>query len=494
MRAVLWITLILTGLAAALYTLVVHGGGPAFGVGVVSVFTLIAFGALQTHVLGLRGQIRRHVPVDWKDIGVVSHVIPTTERANFQLALDEVRRRDARPKLVYGVASPDVRLNGMVQHDREPVAVQWEQFPSGLDTTVPCATNALYLLRHAGRPFCALVRPRAEHRARGQRSRGQMELEVAASDRRTAEAAMAELRDVAQRLSVYRGEVISVERPEDGGGSAEPFTIKFHDLAPAAREGIVLPEAVMRVVERNVLGLLEHRETLRRAGRGTRHGVLLHGPPGTGKTLVTRYLAKACPQYTVILLNARNHRFVRESCRLARLMAPSMVILEDVDLIAAERRRNRHAALLHALMDEMDGLGSKTDCIFLLTTNRPEILEPALAARPGRVDQAIYFPLPDLECRRRLFELFASGLDLRGVNVEDVLGRTDGASPAFIEELFRKAALLAAERGERASPLPIETEDFHRAVRELLEFGGELTRNLLGFDSANGDRRHSSDA
>ena len=44
----------------------------------------------------------------------------------------------------------------------------------------------------------------------------------------------------------------------------------------------------------------------------------------------------------------------------------------------------------------MDGLGSKSDCIFLLTTNRPEILEPALAARPGRVDQAIYFPLPDI--------------------------------------------------------------------------------------------------
>jgi ATP-dependent 26S proteasome regulatory subunit len=187
------------------------------------------------------------------------------------------------------------------------------------------------------------------------------------------------------------------------------------------------------------------------------------------------------PELHVILLSARNHRFVRESCRLAKLLAPSMVILEDVDLIAAERRRNRHATLLHALMDEMDGLGAKSDCIFLLTTNRPEILEPALAARPGRVDQAIYFPLPDLDCRRRLFALYAHGLDLAGVDVEDVLRRTDGASPAFIEELFRKAALLAAERGERSTPLKLSTDDFHRATRELLEFGGDLTRNLLGF-------------
>jgi ATP-dependent 26S proteasome regulatory subunit len=160
-----------------------------------------------------------------------------------------------------------------------------------------------------------------------------------------------------------------------------------------------------------------------------------------------------------------------------------MVILEDVDLIAAERRSNRHTLLLHALMDEMDGLGSKAECIFLLTTNRPEILEPALAARPGRVDQAIFFPLPDLECRRRLVGLFSHGLDLSKVDVEDVLQRTEGASPAFLEELFRKAALLAAERGERSDPLALTTEDVRQSIRELVDFGGELTRNLLGYSS-----------
>jgi hypothetical protein len=62
-----------------------------------------------------------------------------------------------------------------------------------------------------------------------------------------------------------------------------------------------------------------------------------------------------------------------------------------------------------------------------------------------------------------------------------VLDRTEGASPAFIQELFRKAALLAAERGETSDPLRLKTQDFDDAVRELVEFGGELTRNLLGF-------------
>src|SRR5262249_50698470 len=154
------------------------------------------------------------------------------------------------------------------------------------------------------------------------------------------------------------------------------------------------------------------------AGQGTRHGVLLHGPPGTGKTLVTRYLAHAANPATVILLTGRQYAFLRPSIQMARLLAPALVVLEDVDLIAADRRRNRHAPLLHELMDEMDGLTAGVDVLFLLTTNRPEVLEAALAARPGRVDQAIYFPLPDLECRRRLFGQYSQGLNTATVNIE----------------------------------------------------------------------------
>jgi ATP-dependent 26S proteasome regulatory subunit len=181
------------------------------------------------------------------------------------------------------------------------------------------------------------------------------------------------------------------------------------------------------------------------------------------------------------LLTGRQYAFLRPTCLLARLLAPSLVVLEDVDLIAVERRKNRHTPLLHELMDEMDGLGSSADCIFLLTSNRPEVIEPALAARPGRVDQAIYFPLPDLECRRRLFGLYGRGLDLAGVDLSPLLDRTEGASPAFLKELFRRAALMAAERGERSRPLRLLPEDFAKALRELIEFGGELTRSFLGF-------------
>ena len=166
--------------------------------------------------------------------------------------------------------------------------------------------------------------------------------------------------------------------------------------------------------------------------------------------------------------------------------------MEDVDLIATERDERRHPAYqitLHQLLNEMDGLGSDAEVIFILTTNRPQAIEPALAARPGRIDQAIEFPLPDADCRRRLLDLYGRGLTLELADPDCLIARTEGASPAFIQELVRKAALFAAERQSNGSDsLRLTDNDFDEALRELLFGGGELTRNLLGFATEVGGR------
>jgi cell division protease FtsH len=126
----------------------------------------------------------------------------------------------------------------------------------------------------------------------------------------------------------------------------------------------------------------------------------------------------------------------------------------------------------------MDGLAEGIDILFILTTNRPDVLEPALAARPGRIDQAIEVPLPDAECRRRLLDLYGRGLTLELEDRERWIARTEGVSAAFIRELLRKAAMFAAEEG---GELPLVVRDRHLAegLTELV-LGGALTQSLLG--------------
>jgi len=125
----------------------------------------------------------------------------------------------------------------------------------------------------------------------------------------------------------------------------------------------------------------------------------------------------------------------------------------------------------------MDGLAEDADVLFLVTTNRPDVLEPALAARPGRIDQSVELPLPDATDRRGLIGLYARGLELRTKQLDDVVERLDGASPAHVKELLRKAALLAAEAGDGA----IAVEDRHllAALDELVIASAEVRASLF---------------
>jgi ATP-dependent 26S proteasome regulatory subunit len=155
-----------------------------------------------------------------------------------------------------------------------------------------------------------------------------------------------------------------------------------------------------------------------------------------------------------------------------------------VDLIGTQRHLQTvdANALLFELLNQMDGLAEDADVLFLLTTNRPDILEPALASRPGRIDQAIEIPLPDADCRRRLLALYAQGLTLELTDIDHLVERTAGVSGAFIRELLRKAAVYSAEEVE--GPLVIRDAHVHEALTELLVAGGPLTQRLLGAGQA----------
>ena len=118
------------------------------------------------------------------------------------------------------------------------------------------------------------------------------------------------------------------------------------------------------------------------------------------------------------------------------------------DLIARDRTELTPAneVLLNKLLNEMDGLREEADILFLLTTNRPEELEQALASRPGRIDQAIEFPLPDDEGRENWFGCTRQGVHMAEEVVQEIVQRTERVSAAFIKELMRRSVQFHLER------------------------------------------------
>jgi hypothetical protein len=143
-------------------------------------------------------------------------------------------------------------------------------------------------------------------------------------------------------------------------------------------------------------------------------------------------------------------------------------VVEDVDLIAEQRvpHRGQHP-LLFQLLNEMDGLGEDANVTFLLTTNRADMLESALAARPGRVDHAAELPLPDAGARRKLIRLYQGSLVVDLADPEMVISRTEGVTASFLKELLRRAALNAAqdeESGDAPSDRPLRVTDAHMSA------------------------------
>ncbi len=171
---------------------------------------------------------------------------------------------------------------------------------------------------------------------------------------------------------------------------------------------------------------------------------------------------------------------------MARALAPAVMVLEDVDLVAEERTMGpRSNPVLFDLLDAMDGAAGDADLLFLLTTNRADLLELALAARPGRVDVAVEIDLPDGPARERLLALYGRGvpLELTGEDIAAAIERTEGVTASFLKELIRRAVLEALHDTalNNDAGLPAVTgAHLARALDDLLDSAQGVTRTLLG--------------
>jgi len=423
-------------------------------------------------------------PRSVNEVQTTSRTFPIRQQADLQRALDallgERRVPDNFVGFQTGYRHETVGYSRLVEHGRNALEIappQFEEIDIGRGETVRCLKNGLWILTDGAEPY-AVVLSKVDDYGRGQN----LTLEVAAAPGEAGVVLATRLFERLERQlsthSCYRGRVLSLEQSYAWSGHAQ--RIQIHDLDPVSRADLILPEATLRTLERNVLDFSKRRPDLRALGLSTQKGLLFHGPPGTGKTHCIRYLAGRLEGHTTLLITAEQVGLLPEYMTLARLLQPTLVVIEDADLIARERSELNNACeevMLNRLLNELDGLREKADVFFILTTNRPSALEPALVSRPGRIDQAIEFPLPDTNLRARLIALYARNLPIGELLIEQLAVRTEGASPAFIKELLRRVAQHHLEAG---NPPEVSRAVTESALHEMLFSGGVLNKRLLG--------------
>jgi AAA+ superfamily predicted ATPase len=421
----------------------------------------------------LADRLKEHFSADPARLPLLSQDFGLYERPNLHLAIEDLLA-DFKPELL-GVIDfdHDVTIPRLAHKSSSKLfaegPVEYIDIPLAAGAKLACVQRGLYLFQVESTSLALLVTQAAHHYP------PRIKIEVMANDRNVAEQFLRTLVSATREGKAYRGRVLSLELD-----CYRQIVVNFHTLPSIARDEIILPEAVLRRLESHTIEFSRQIERMRGARRHIKRGVLLHGPPGTGKTLSAMYLAAQMPERTVVIITGAGMGALETACTLARLLQPATIVLEDVDLIGTRREHQLvdANALLFELLNQMDGLGDDADVLFVLTTNRPDILEPALASRPGRIDQAIEIPLPDTDCRQRLIELYGRGLNLELADMDGLVERIAGASAAFIRELLRKAALIAATHTK--GDITVLDEHLTQALAELLVAGGELTKSLLG--------------
>ena len=251
-----------------------------------------------------------------------------------------------------------------------------------------------------------------------------------------------------------------IERPEttydDIGGLSE----QIREL----REAIELP--------------LKHPELFREVGIEPPKGVLLYGPPGCGKTLLAKAVAHHTNATFIRLVASEliskwigeSARLVREVFRYAKMKAPSIIFIDEIDAIAAKRldvgtsgEREVQRALMQ-LLAEIDGFDPLGDVKIIAATNRPDILDPALL-RPGRFDKLIEVPLPDEKGRYEIFKIHARKMRLASdVDLWEMALKTKGATGADIKAICTEAGMNAIREGRTL----VTRKDFLKAIDKVM--------------------------
>jgi len=227
-----------------------------------------------------------------------------------------------------------------------------------------------------------------------------------------------------------------------------------------------------------IVDFLKDPQKFQRLGGKIPKGALMVGPPGTGKTLLGRAVAGEAgvpffyisgSDFVEMFVGVGASR-VRDMFEQAKKNAPCIIFIDEIDAVGRHRGAglgggyDEREQTLNQLLVEMDGFDPNEAIIVIASTNRPDVLDPALL-RPGRFDRQVVVPNPDINGRERIIRVHMKNVPLAAdVDVKVIARGTPGFSGADLANLVNEAALMAARKNRRM----VTQRDFEDAKDKVM--------------------------
>ena len=248
--------------------------------------------------------------------------------------------------------------------------------------------------------------------------------------------------------------------------------LRFLELSGRSWESIILDDGIKREIKANTISFLSRREFWGKYGIPLKRGVLLAGEPGTGKTIICKALMAEAEGITCITTSAYvldDDNYITELYELAQDLSPSLVFIEDIDLIGQNRTEYGYqkGPALMSLLAVLDGVEEKKGIVTVATTNCLETLDKALSKRPSRFDRVIKLSHPLLPERTELISRLCQKIPLDGPTQDYIARKADGCTPAQLQEIIYSLAIEHTEGISGSPHSSISKDDVDHVISKI---------------------------